>query len=256
MKMRLLIAAAALAALPAAALAASPVALPPLAPGEVLLETDGFAIVRTPATSAMVSTTLYGRGASQAEAERALQAEIRTFTAAAREAGAGASDIRVETGPSTSSGDDLRTFDVMEPVSGADDSAQNRYLAQATVTARVRDVARARPLHVRFGGGGDAVMLGYGGPEYHLDDDSAARREARVQAIASARADAEAYAAAAGMRIVRILRITDRAGLDFTQLLVTEREAAARLGPRLGRADAPTVETVAVVGVDYVLAPR
>ncbi len=252
--MRFLIAAVALAALPTAAQAASPVTLPQLAPGEVLLETDGFAVVRTPATSATVSTSLYGRGATQAEAERALQAEIRNFTAAAREAGAGASDISVETSSSRSDG--LRPFDIVEATGNADDAAQNRYLAQASVSARVRDVARARPLHVRFGGGGDAVMLGYGGPEYHLDDDSAARREARVQAIASARADAEAYAAAAGMRIVRILRITDRAGLDFTQLLVTEREAAARFGPRFGRSDGPAVETLAVVGVDYVLAPR
>jgi uncharacterized protein YggE len=252
--MRYFLAAAILAALPAAAQAASPVSLPRLAPGEVLLETDGYAVVQTPATSATITTTLYGRGATQAEAVRALQAEVEAFTAAAREAGAGASDIRVEMEAGTSGG--LRTFDVDAVSDVSEGEAQSRCVAQASATARVRDVARARALHVRFGGGGDAVMLGYGGPEYHLDDDSVARREARVQAIASARADAEAYAAAAGMRIVRILRITDRAGLDFTQMLVTERGAAARLGPRFGRADEPIVETVAIVGVDYVLAPR
>lgn len=252
--MRHFLAAAILAALPAAAQAASPVALPQLAPGEVLLETDGYAAVRTPATSATITATLYGRGATEAEAVRALQAEVEAFTAAARQAGAGASDIRVEMETATSG--ELRTFDIDGVPDVSDAEAQNRCVAQARVTARVRDTSRARALHVRFGGAGDIVMLGYGGPEYHLDDDSAARREARVQAIASARADAEAYAAAAGMRIVRILRITDRAGLDFAQMLVTERGATDRFGPRYGRAADTMVETVAIVGVDYVLASR
>ena len=64
-------------------------------------------------------------------------------------------------------------------------------------------------------------------------------------------------AEAVGMRSVRILRITERAGADFAALAVTETAATARLGPPFGRTDDDAhVETLAVVGVDYVLAPR
>ena len=77
--------------LAAPALAADPIApAPQLAPGEALLSVNGLGNVRSPATLATVTGRADARGATEAEARRALDAEIRDMTAAAREAGAAA----------------------------------------------------------------------------------------------------------------------------------------------------------------------
>jgi hypothetical protein len=255
--MRIMFAAAVLAASCVAAaapgLAASPVSLPQLAPGEVLLEVHGLGIVRTPATSAVISTTLYGRGTSEADAQRSLDAEIQRATAAARAAGAAPADIVLRPGPSSS--DAVYDFDVVE-TGGTDGTPRSRmYMSQTTLVIRLRNAAAARDLSVRVGGSEPSGL--YSGLNYELADDRAPRRDARRQAMAAARADAETYADAIGMRIVRVVRITERAGLDFASLPFTERAATSRFNAGFGRSvEDAQVETIAVVGVDYVLGPR
>ncbi|HEX8643509.1 MAG TPA: SIMPL domain-containing protein [Allosphingosinicella sp.] len=258
--MRILFAAALLAAssvfavVPSVA-ADSPVSVPQLAPGEVLLEVSGLAIVRTPATSAVVRGTLFGRGGSEEEARRNLAAEVQRISTAARAAGAGPADIVVR--PVIVS-EGITPQDVYQtpPADGAADAEPREFHAvQSSVVIRLRNAGAARELHSRIAG--SDPIHSYGSPVYELADDSAPRREARRQAIASSRADAETYADAVGMRIVRMVRITERAGLDFAGLAVSESAAGSELGSTWGRAnDEAMVDTVAVVGVDYVLAPR
>ena len=50
------------------------------------------------------------------------------------------------------------------------------------------------------------------GPTFQVDDNDAANDEARVDAVAKARKRAELYARAAGLRIVRVLTISETGG--------------------------------------------
>lgn len=266
--MRRLVAAAVLAgsilAAQAPALAADTLATAPqLAPGEVLLQVNGLGNVRSPATLATVTGTADARGATEAEARQALQAKVREMTAAARAAGAGADDIRV--GDETVSRIDEGIYAAEMPVDtaapGAGQAPRERtpFFAQRTVTVRLRDAARARALNARFGGyrSTPGYYFAAGGPVYELVDESGPRRAARAQAIANARADAESYAAALGMRIVRVLQVTERGGLDFLSMTVSESNALIRAMRSFSSAQAEgQVETYAVVGVDFVLGPR
>ena len=239
------------------AVADSPVSLAPLAPGEVLLAVNGLGTVRSPATLATVTGTADARAATEAEARQALDAKIREMTAAARAAGASTADIRVT--PETVAEMDEMSADVLESDPAEAASAQvRRFYARATVVVRLRNVERAQALHAGFGSYSRSMgYFGSGGPVYELVDESAPRRAARAQAIANARADAESYAAALNMRIVRVLQVTERDGLDFVSMAVSESNALIRAMRSFSSAQAEAqVDTYAVVGVDFVLGPR
>lgn len=96
-----------------------------------------------------------------------------------------------------------------------------------------------------------------GRPQYSVANDAAARRVARAEAIAKTRADADAYAAALNMRVLRIARITERAGFDFMSMMLGTMMGAGpnnmqeRFEPSDGRVPVPVI-----VGVDFVLGPR
>jgi hypothetical protein len=256
--MRKLIVAAAVAACPiiavqSASAAESPIVLPSLATGEVLLEADGYAVVRTPATSATITTNVHCTGASEAEARRALEARIAQVRAAAAAAGVAPAGVTVRMGPVREAAA-LIPIDLDAPAAGAESRPERNFAASATIVIQLHDASRAHDLFETLE---PAAQEFGGGPVYELADEGAPRREARRRALAAARADAEAYAEAAGMRIVRMLRITERAGTDFAGLLASEREIMDPLGmARWGRPRAAQVETRALVGVDYVLAPR
>jgi hypothetical protein len=256
--MRALIAAAALAAFPLAASASgadAPATVPPLAPGEVLLEVNGLGVVRTPATLAIVTGTVTASGPTLAEARRRLQSEVDRFTGAARAAGVSPADIRVI--PGASSATSLRVFDVEAPPPPGESAVPSppEYHVESLVVVRLRNLERASDLQDLLTPEGESMLRSTGSLRYELIDDSAARRAARTQAIANARASAEDYAAAVGMRIGRMIRVTERAGLDFAAMMVTEIEAAQQLGERSAAQEAQ-VETRAIVGVDFALVPR
>lgn len=233
----------------------SPASVPQLAPGEVLLSVNGLGNVRSPATLATVTGTADARAATEAQARQELQAKLREMTAAAREAGATADDIRVSEETVSEMDEVYET-----PSTGAEAQTAARarhYYARANVVVRLRNVARAQALQARFGGYSSSGYWGGGGPIYELVDESGPRRAARAQAIANARADAESYAAALNMRIVRVLNVTERGGLDFLSMTVSESNALIRAMRSFSSAQAEAqVEIYAIVGVDYVLAPR
>lgn len=239
----------------AAAAAADPVAsAPQLAAGEVLLSVNGLGNVRSPATLATVTGSADSRGATEAEARQALQAKLREMTAAARASGATDADIRVSE-ETVSEMDEV--FDTVSSDAEAQAARARRFYARANVVVRLRNVARAQALQSRYGGYSSAGYFGGGGPIYELVDESGPRRAARAQAIANARADAESYAAAVNMRIARVLQITERGGLDFLSMTVSESNALIRAMRSFSSAQAEAqVETYAVVGVDFALAPR
>ena len=70
------------------------------------------------------------------------------------------------------------------------------------------------------------------GPNFTLDEPRAAQDEARVEAIATGRQRAELYARAAGMRVVRILSISEGGGYyPVEQVMVTGRSFGAGAPP-------------------------
>jgi hypothetical protein len=241
-----------LVAVPAAA--DGPVSLPPLAPGEVLLETNAVGITRSPASSARISASVMAEGSSEAEARRAGAAAIQRITAAARAAGVPSSDI--EAGDLSVASNDYAMTNAAD-IDGnltMDVSGEPVHYANGTVVIRLGNAAAGPALHRAL----DAIEnVSSGMPEYVLDDDSAARRTARAEAVRRARADAEAYAAALNMRIARVLRVTERTGLDFIGMALSESNTAMRTFRDYERSMADgQVMTFVVVGVDYALAPQ
>ncbi|SOB80794.1 hypothetical protein SAMN06297144_1240 [Sphingomonas guangdongensis] len=80
------------------------------------------------------------------------------------------------------------------------------YQATNSVSVRLRDIARGgRVLDALVGAGANQID----GPTLSIDQPDAALDEARTQAIATARARAELYARAAGLRVARIVSITE-----------------------------------------------
>jgi hypothetical protein len=80
------------------------------------------------------------------------------------------------------------------------------YQAQNTVTVRFREIGRAGTvLDALVATGANQIN----GPELGLDKPEAAMDEARVDAVGKARARAELYARAAGLRVKRILSISE-----------------------------------------------
>ncbi|HEX8192913.1 MAG TPA: SIMPL domain-containing protein [Allosphingosinicella sp.] len=247
----------------AAVPAASQVSLPPLAPGEVLLELSAVGTARTPATSATLLLNVRVEGESEEAARRALGAALRRVTATARAGGLAALDIEVtDRGVNSDPYPDstllnaaMVDFDVDMANSTVEPVSESAVLhGSATVNLSIRNPAGARDLQRRF-----AAMEGVdtSEPDFQLDDDSAARREARADALRRARADAEAYAASMNMRVARVLRVTERGGIDVMSLILGGRNEMLR---SMEAAEPVTADgrilTYAAVGVDYALAPR
>lgn len=80
------------------------------------------------------------------------------------------------------------------------------YQATNSVSVRLRDVARGgRVLDALVQAGANQID----GPSLSIDKPEAAMDEARTQAVATARARAELYARAAGLRVERIVSISE-----------------------------------------------
>jgi|GEM_PF-1602905 len=267
-----LLAASSLAATPPAR-AQSAVTLPVLARGEMLLEVNAVGIARSPATGAAISVSVTGNGASEEEAKRDLEATVALVTAAAREAGVAESNIEVTPGESGETIDDLADFDdvqtaePVEPEPQPNRRRRNRgvpvpeqappaisYFANSEIAIRLNEAARAAGLHARFSEMEDVTATN---PTYDLADERPGRRAARAQAMQNARADAEAYAEALGMRIARVLRVTERVGFNAIGMLLSESNTIVRTVEDLPSTitDAE-VETYVIAGVDFALAPR
>lgn len=249
--MRLVVAIAlALAATPAAA--DNVVAGVQLAPDEVLLEVEGVGISRLPADRATYTATMYGLGATQAEAEQNLAAKVLAVSEAARRAGG---SIKRELLGRTLDPLDLlpgmraqlsrRGMEAGEAAESRERSAQSRL--EVVVTG---DVRRMLGVQRAMAAAGAEDIL----PVYELVDSTTARQAAKADAIKRARADAEAYARSLGLNIRKLLAVSERssfAASDFVELAGGGRNLANPLGR-----PTDTIETRAKVTVSYILAPR
>lgn len=217
-----------------------------LGPGEALLsvQADGFARTRPDMMAINAGTVTTGTTAAEAVAANAALAQ--RLIAAVRGLGIEPRDIRTT------------SFSVNSQFEGDRErpSADGRppritgYVVNNTVHVRLRELGNAERLIARlFEAGANSVR----GPFFGLNDDRAARRAAERDAIAQARAEAENYAAAAGRRVGRLLRISERrtwTDNDGEAIVVTgSRMPATPIEPG-------EIETRVTVFVDFALAPE
>ncbi|HEX2765000.1 MAG TPA: SIMPL domain-containing protein [Allosphingosinicella sp.] len=132
---------------------------------------------------------------------------------------------------------------------------RGRFQAQNLVEVRVRDVAKAGEAVAAVTQAGANVVSG---PNLAVSDPENASRTAYAAAYRAARARAEAYAGAAGMRVARVLAIRDGGGERPPRPYYGD---AAETAGVVAQAAAPPVEagrtrSEVQVRVDFALAPK
>jgi uncharacterized protein YggE len=127
------------------------------------------------------------------------------------------------------------------------------YEARNTVQVRVRRIAdMGRIIDTLIAQGANEVN----GPSFTLDEPRAALDEARAEAMATARQRAQLYARAAGMRVVRILTISESGGYYPVQQAMFRTMDAAGAPPPPPSPVAPGELTLGVnLSVQFELAP-
>jgi uncharacterized protein len=237
---------AALLALAVAAPAAAQNARLELRPGETLLEVQAEGSELSRPDVMTISAGVVTSGASAAEALRQNSILANRMIEVVRARNVAERDVRTTS---------LRIVPRFErrPRSEDEDLETGRrivgYVATNTVELRLRDLGRASELlDALLQAGANNVH----GPSFSLSDARPARLAAQRQAVRLAREEADAYADALGLRVARVLRVSERgrSTSDGEAIVVTgSRIPAPPIEPG-------EVETEVRVWVDYALAPR
>lgn len=144
-----------------------------------------------------------------------------------------------------------------QPVMGPNGQVINEprivgYQAMNMVTIRSRDIKGfGKVLDALVASGANQIS----GPSFQLSDPSAANDEARVNAMKAARARAELYAKAAGLRVVRIISISEGGGYSPPQPVYAMAKMADAAGAAPTPISAGEVEAQVNVTVQFELAP-
>lgn len=185
-------------ALPAAVCAQAP-AVPALEGTRLDIVAVGE-VTRVPDV-ARISAGVVTQGATAVAALSANSERMNRVIAALRRAGVESRDMQTS---SVSLNPNYRYAENQSPV-------LTGYGASNQVTIRFRDIARSGAiLDALVREGANQIN----GPSLEIDKPQPALDEARVLAVTTARARAEVYARAAGLRVVRILSISESGG-DF-----------------------------------------
>lgn len=255
MRLAKLILAAAAAAVPgapaAAAAQASLLATPPMAAGEVLLEVDAVGTSVAAADRARLQLSFTSRAPTSQASRAAVEALVRQATDAARGAGVVPADIL----PPRASGPAIgfvgnEAPEAYELLAQAAQIGERVHVATRRLDILVSNPARAQQVRDALERAG---VENVSGPLYELSDERAARRDARARAIADARSRAEDFAAATGLRVSRIVRISERLPSDFGGWAVLA--AMVEQSPH-SRSETTSVQTQVHVSVDFALAPQ
>jgi len=230
-----------------AASAQGPVATVPLAAGEMLLELNAMGSATARADSAEVSVQIALQGSDEADLRRKYDQVVARLRAAARDA---RGEIEVQELNSYAdmmmnmADTNMSDFDVVE-------AGQGEHSGSSAAVIRLRDLSRIEAL-TRTLEGIDGV---YSDVRYSASDMTSVRRQARDNAIASARAEADSYAASMNMRVARIARVTERVEIDFMAMMMGDPAIQNLVSSGAPGSD-PNVPAYVRVGVDFILAPR
>ena len=209
------------AALPSTAALAQSAPSVTIAPGNTLLtvSADGRS-VRTP-DLAVFTAGVTSQAKTAGAALSANAADMNRVVAALKRAGIADRDIQT----SNLSLNPIYAPPIQRP-DGQYEQQEQRiigYNATNTVTVRQRKLSEfGRVIDTLVEAGANQVN----GPSFQMDEPDAATDEARLEAMKKARARAELYAKAAGLRVVRILSISESGGYNPGPPVVFARMAA------------------------------
>lgn len=213
-----------------------------LAPGETLLEVAASGeAVGTP-DEAGLSAEIETDGATPAEALAANNERAARLAAAARAAGVDDKAMRT-TGLTVARKFKLdKDGDETDQVIGY--TATSRFeLKHLTIPVASAAIAAL----VKSG------ITGLSGPDFGFSDAEALRRKSRADAVAQAKAQADDYAAALGMKVVRVLRVSERASNGGGEDIIVTGSRRSVPPPVL----LPGEQTITTrVWIDFALAPR
>ena len=226
------------AAAPAAAQPAPTGAVAPLGPNSALLSLTAEGQSRRTPDLAMFSAGVVTQGNTAAQAMAENSRRMDSVIAALRRSGIAERDIQTSTislQPRYSNPEleaQLRARATREPYVPPAEPQTPRiigYEARNNVQVRVRRLNEmGRTIDTLIAAGANEVN----GPSFTLDEPRAALDEARTAAIATARERAELYARAAGMRVVRILSITEGGGnYPVQETIMVSGSRMSMMGP-------------------------
>lgn len=196
--------------------------VPALQGGEILLEVSAEGEAKGIPDIAEFSTGVTSDGGTARAALAANAAVAQRLVAAIELSGIAARDVR------TSSVSVRPRFRVEK--NGEDSQAILGYRASNQLTVTVRDVAKAPALVDALTAAGATDL---DGPSFRFADDVPLTARARGAAVAAARREAADYAAALGMRVGRVLRVSERAARSDggSDIVVTGSRVAAPIRP-------------------------
>lgn len=214
---------------------------PLVAPGDTLLtlSAEGKS-ARTPDIAGFsAGITTLGRTASAAMAANA--AAMTRVIAALKAAGIADRDVQTS---------DLSLNPIFDNAPNTGDRPRiTGYQAGNTVTVRARVIAdTGRVIDTLVSAGANEVN----GPNFALDQPEAALDEARTAAVASARRRADLYARAAGLKVLRIVTISESGGFSPQPMMMMARKAMDVSTP----VAAGEVALTANITVQFELAPQ
>lgn len=227
------------------AAAKQPVSTAPLAPLEVLLEVAGEGKASAPADRARLYLVLTGRGTTAPEARAELAKQRARVIDVLRPLGLGPQDVVAPTSPSTARIGFIGNEAMAGAMAGITDPRFE--IRQEPVQVNVRNVAAAKRIRDAL----EAAGFEPAQPSYEVGDDRQLVRSARSAALADARERADVYAAAAGMRVLRIVRISERSGGSATETEAYRMMLQAFVN---GSADRDIVERSVNLSVDFAIA--
>lgn len=217
-----------------------------LRPGETLLQVRGQGQVRAPPDMVEIRTSASAEAESAAQAVAAVGVRLDAMITAIRALGIADMTIttnRVIVNPVESVRDD-----------DADGAARRidplRYRSRNTLTITVANADEASNVMAALI---EAGAAGLDGPDFGLREPEVARQEAERIALDDARRRAERQAAQLGLRIARVVLISDRTSTSFEGGDIIVTGSVVRAGVRIEPTDV-TVETT--VYLDFALVPR
>jgi len=228
---------------------AQPPGTAPLASDELLFEIRAVGTARSRADHVVVTLNYMAPGPTAPEARAAAVALCNRLRAIAR--GFGAEQVPIGLDPLSAGAlaDQVSTFGTPDEGAGStEDRGRPPFTGTGMMRLRLRDATRFAELRTALEQAGAINIVG---PVYQLVDDSAARREARLDALAKARADAEQFAGTQNMRVVRMVRFSEAtdAQAEMMRMMMNQFGGRASGSPS-------QVETSVNVTVSFSLAPR
>lgn len=254
--MKHMIIAALLAVSPAALAAQATTPQVTLGPTSAILSLSAEGESRRAPDVAMFSAGVVTQAATASEALRENSAKMEQVINALKRAGIADRDIQtsaINLSPRYSNPErdaQLIARQTRQPYVPPEDSAPRiiGYEARNTVSVRVRDLAKmGKVIDTLVSVGANEVN----GPNFTVEEQESALNEARAEAVAKGRARAELYARAAGMRVARILSISEGGGYYPVQrAIMVTGSAPPPPPPPAPERDAPVVPGELTLGIN------